>query len=155
MKELLLNQDERVRQFVATLNRRPADFGPSTAIGVMLNSELHAGIVYNNFRGFDLSMHVSAVSPKWCSRRIVGMLLSYPFRQLGCVRVSALISARNDRARKLLRQLGFHAEGIHPLAWEGTEDALSFGMTRDDAARWIGAGEEPHGQEQSIDARSA
>lgn len=139
MRALLYNEDERVRRFVAGLSGREPDFGPSTATGVLVDGELIAGIVYNEFRGYDLSMHVSASSPKWASRKIVGTLLAYPFAQLGCVRVTAMISATNDRARKLLRQLGFHVEGFHPLALYGREDALSFGMLRADAARWIGA----------------
>lgn len=154
MRALLYNEDDRVRRFVAGLSGRPADFGPSTAIGVLFGDELVAGIVYNEFRGYGLSMHVSATSPKWASRRIVGTLLAYPFVQLGCVRITATIAATNDRARKLLRQLGFHVEGLHPLAWEGRKDALSYGMTRADAARWVAfRGED--GQELTVHARAA
>lgn len=155
MRDLLYNEDERVRRFVNALNGRATDFGPSQAIGVMLDGDLVAGIVYNQFRGYDLSMHVSASSPKWCSRKIVGTLLAYPFVGLGCVRVTATIAASNDRARKLLRQLGFHVEGLHTLAWEGREDALSFGMTRADAARWVGALRGEDGQEFPEHARAA
>jgi len=155
MRALLYNEDEKVRRFVNAVNRRETDFGPFKAIGVTLDGDLVAGIVYNNFRGYDLSMHVSATSPKWGSRKIVGTLLAYPFVGLGCVRVTAQIAASNDRARKLLRQLGFHIEGLHPLAWEGREDALSFGMTRDDAARWVGALRGEDGQEFTQHARAA
>jgi RimJ/RimL family protein N-acetyltransferase len=155
MRQLLYHQDDRVRQFVATINKRAPDFGLSTAVGVTLDGELIAGVVYNNYRRFDLDMHVSATSPKWASRKIVGTLLAYPFVQLGCVRVTATIAATNDRARKLLRQLGFHVEGFHPRAWEGREDALSFGMLRSDAARWIGALRGESGQVESEHASAA
>lgn len=137
MRELLFNEDERVMRFVSAINRRQPDFGPATAIGVTLDGELIAGVVYNNYRRFDLDMHVSASSPKWASRKIVGTLLAYPFVQLGCVRATATIAVSNDKADKLLRQLGFHLEGYHPMAWEGREDALSYGMQRSDAARWV------------------
>lgn len=151
----LYGEDERVRQFVAGINRRAPDFGPSSAIGVTLDDELVCGVVYNNYRRFDLDMHVSATSPKWASRKIVGTLLAYPFVQLGCVRATATIAATNDRARKLLRQLGFHCEGFHPMAWEGREDALSYGMLRSDAARWVEALRGMDGQRQSEHAAAA
>lgn len=152
---LLYGEDDRVRRFVAGLNNRTPDFGPSAAIGVTLDGELVCGVVYNNYRRFDLDMHVSASNPKWASRRIVGTLLAYPFVGLGCVRVTATIAATNDRARKLLRQLGFHSEGFHPLAWEGREDALSYGMLRSDAARWIGALRGEDGQVEPEHAAAA
>lgn len=156
MRDLLYREDERVARFVSGINGRETDFGPFRAIGVTLDGELVAGIVYNQFRGYDLSMHVSATSPKWCSRKIVGTLLAYPFVGLGCVRVTAQIAVSNDKARKLLRQLGFHVEGWHPLAWEGVEDALSFGMTRIDASRWIGALRGEDGQQEFTEhARAA
>lgn len=154
-RTLLFGEDDRVRRFVASINGRPADFGPSSAVGVLLDDELVCGVVYNNYRRYDLDMHVSATTPRWASRRIVGTLLAYPFSQLGCVRVTATISSENDKAAKLLRQLGFHCEGYHPMAWEGQGDALSFGMLRSDAERWIGALREVHGKEQSVHSRAA
>jgi RimJ/RimL family protein N-acetyltransferase len=154
-RALLFGEEDAVRRFVDRVNGRITNWGPSQAIGVTLDGELVCGVVYNNYRRFDLDMHVSAISPRWASRRIVGTLLAYPFVGLGCVRVTATIAATNDRARKLLRQLGFHSEGFHPMAWEGREDALSYGMLRSDAARWIGALRGTDGQRQSEHAAAA
>lgn len=150
-RELLIGDDDRVRAFVGRINRRIPDFGVSRAIGVLVDGELIAGIVYNEFRERQLTMHVSALNPSWASRRIVGELLATAFVTNNCVRVNAVVSATNRKVQKFLKQLGFSCEGMHPLGWMGTEIALSFGMTRDQAAKWLVVPEEKsHGQIQPV-----
>ena len=137
MLQILLGQTEVVRAWVGE-RVGCRDFGPSEAIGVVRDGELIAGVVYNELRGFDLQMHIAASSPRWASRRTIDSLLSYPFKQLGCVRVTAVVPRSNHRARALLQKLGFRLEGTHRQAWDGRQTALSYGMTRRMAAKWIG-----------------
>lgn len=133
MLQILINQSDDIRRFVGG-QVGCQDFGPSEAMGVLLDGELICGVVYNELRDFDLKMHIAATSPRWASRRTVDSLLGYPFRQLGCVRVTAVVPRGNHRARDLLGHLGFRMEGTHRLAWDGRQTAISYGLTRKMAA---------------------
>ena len=142
MLQILIGQTDAVRDFVGE-KVGCRDFGPSEALGVVLDGELVAGVVYNEHRDFDLKMHIAATSPRWASRRTIDKLLGYPFRQLKCVRVTAVVPRANHRARALLQKLGFKMEGTHPQAWDGRQTAISYGMTRKMASKWIR--DEAHG----------
>ncbi len=144
MLQVLINQSDAVRQFVGE-RVGCRDFGRSEAIGVVLDGELIAGIVYNEARDFDLKMHIAATSPRWASRQTIDKILGYPFRQLGCVRVTAVVPRGNHQARILLHKLGFRMEGTHKLGWDGRQTAISYGLTRKMAAKWIGEKDEAHG----------
>lgn len=107
-------------------------FGPYTAIGVAAQDGYPlAGFIYHRFRGFDVEISGAAQSPRWAQRGVVHALLYYPFEEMGCVRVTMLTAKRNKRARRLLRFLGFVEEGTHALAYDGTYDACSYGLTRE------------------------
>lgn len=107
-------------------------FGPYTAIGIAAPDGYPlAGFIYHRFRGFDVEISGAAQSPRWAQRGVFHALLHYPFEQMGCQRVTMLIARRNKRLGKLLRFIGFTQEGTHPKAYDGTWDALSFGMTKE------------------------
>lgn len=142
---MLINQPEAVRGFVTAQVGGNPDFGPSEAMGVLSDGELICGVVYNTFRGFDLNMHIAATSPKWASRRTIDSILGYPFRQLGCARVTAVVPRGNHQARNLLQKLGFRMEGTHKLGWDGRQTAITYGLTRKMAAKWIGEKDAAHG----------
>jgi RimJ/RimL family protein N-acetyltransferase len=143
MLQILIGQTDAVRGFVGE-RVGCRDFGPSEALGVVLDGELIAGVVYNEHRDFDLKMHIAAASPRWASRRTIDKLLGYPFRQLKCVRVTAVVPRGNHQARNLLQKLGFKMEGTHKFGWDGRQTAISYGLTRKMAAKWIGE-ENGHG----------
>ena len=99
-------------------------------------------MLYNEFHdnGFGLNtitMHASSTSPAWCTPFTLGKLLAYPFVELGCIRMTTYNALSNERAHKVLKRIGFKLEGWHPLAWHGVEDALSWGLARNDAMKWI------------------
>lgn len=135
MNQLVFGYDKEIADWVAKRVPRPFDpknLGPFTAIGVMQDGKPIAGFVYSRYRkNVDIEITGAAVSPKWARRGICCALLSYPFEQLGCVRVTMITAKKNKRLRKLLKFLGFTEEGTHALAYDGKYDACSYGLTRD------------------------
>lgn len=116
------------------------DFGQYVAIGIVHADDLIAGIVYNNHRAYfgrshDIDMTIASTDPAWCSRTILSGLFAYPFRQLGCRRVTAVTRVENAPARRFLVRLGFREEGVLREALP-TGNAAIYGMLAEEC-RWL------------------
>lgn len=151
MNRLVFGYDKDVAEWVAKrvpLPFDPKDMGPFTAIGVMRDGKPIAGFIYSRFNGFDIEISGASVSPQWASRGVCFALLSYPFEQLGCVRVTMKVAKKNKRLRKRLKTtLGFVEEGVHALAYDGKFDACSYGLTR---TRWLTGKFGPQARKEKI-----
>ena len=132
--KLVLGQDDAVAAWVA---RKigfddPDFFGPCKAIAVAdANDVPLAGVVFSDFREWNRSCSVSiaAESPRWATRGVIHALLSYPFDQLGCQRVTTFCRLSNARALKLCKGLGFVREGVARYGF-GDEHAVVMSMLR-------------------------
>src|SRR6185437_5777029 len=120
---------------------------PNTSIGVVHRNELVAVAVFNNFRLPNIEITFVTSSPRWASPGAVRAILRYPFVQLRCKRLTAIIEATNQPARAFLCRLGFKLEGIHPDVF-ASGAAETYGLLRKDAQRWV-AEESPLEQIQS------
>lgn len=121
-------------------------FSPCVAVGLMEGGELVAGCVYNNYRkgSQDIEMTFASVHPSWASRRTLKNFFWYPFIQLGCVRVTAIVAKKNKKVRKFVERVGFKQEGVMRKAMNGVEDAVIYGMLSREC-KWIK--EMNHGKE--------
>lgn len=130
--------DEVVKQFVDDRlpYRRGDGFGPSTALGVIRNGRLVGGVVFHCFRGHDLEISIASDTPMWASKKTFARLYAYPFRQLGVARITCITGRKNKPVRRLAGASGFRLEGVHRKALDGVEDAMSYGLLRDDC-RWL------------------
>jgi RimJ/RimL family protein N-acetyltransferase len=125
------------------------DFGPCIAIGVLHKADIVAVAIYNKYLHPNIEITFVTSSPRWQSPGAVRGILSYPFKQLNCNRITATTEATNQRARAFLCRLGFKQEGYHPDVFM-TGDAVSYGLLRSDAARWLA--EEAHVKSPTRDA---
>lgn len=116
------------------------DFGPCTTIGVVKNNSLAAVLVYNNYQWPNIEMSLATSTPYWASREVLRGIFRYPFVQLGCKRVTAVMAESNVMGRAFVVRLGFVQEGVH-VDMLKTGNAVSYGMTRASAKRWIGRDE--------------
>lgn len=133
---LLFGADEALQKWAAD-RLNIADFGPCTTIGVIRSGELAAVLVYNNYRWPNIEMSLATATPYWASREVLRGIFRYPFVQLRCKRVTAVAAEENTSVRRFMERLGFVQEGIH-IDMLKTGNAVSYGMTRANAARWIG-----------------
>ena len=136
------------------------DFGPCAAIGIcdgplrhvvptdrngracasvvtVPDGPLIAGVVYNNYRESNIEMTIASTSPHWCKRGILRALFRYPFEQIGCRRVTAIADCMNVHVRGFLSRLGFLQEGEMRRAYRNGNDAVIYGMLREECS-WIG-----------------
>jgi RimJ/RimL family protein N-acetyltransferase len=113
------------------------DFGECATFAVLDDRQLIAGIVFNNYRGHDIEVTMTSISPRWCTRSIMRTVFSYPFHQIGCKRITASVEDTNQPVRAFLCHLGFRQEGVMRQAYRTGRDAVIFGMLRDEC-RWLG-----------------
>lgn len=113
-----------------------SDFGPCVTIGVVHKGDIVAVALYNKYLHPNIEVTFVIASPHWASPGAVRSILSYPFVQLNCKRITATTEATNQRARAFLCRLGFKQEGYHPDVF-ANGDAVSYGLLRKDAVRWL------------------
>ena len=134
----VFDEHENVAEWVkARLPMIRNGFGPCAAIGIIRNGLAIAGVVYHEYRGWDMQLSMAADSPYWCSRRTLNILLGYPFNQLHVARITACTAKGNKRLRSLVERLGFVLEGTHPRGFDGRETLLTYGLQREQAYKWI------------------
>src|SRR5512139_1266008 len=129
---ILIGADELVGEMVKSRipHMRGKDWGHYTALGVILNGVLVGGVVFNNYRGFDIHMSAAFDRPGWARRGVLRALCSYPFNDLGVRRVSAITGRKNKKAKKTLIDLGFVFEGVARKGLDGVDDAFCYSMLR-------------------------
>ena len=135
---VLAGDDAAVAEWVRRRLPGATGFGHSSTLHVVEGGNIIASVVYHDYLGHDIKMTIAAISPRWALRGVIRALLHYPFRELGCARVSAIAARRNRRSRKLLIGLGFKLEGVARKGFDGVQDAMIYGLLRVDARRWIG-----------------
>jgi len=147
MSDIVLgSQDTREGNILAEWCRRQISdcegFGPwFTTIGFRKEGVIQAVVVYNNYRAPNIEASIACVDPKWTTRTNLGVAFSYPFTQLGCSRVTAIVDKKNRRARKFLagkdggHGIGFKLEGVLRQASPNGEDMMIYGLTRDEC-KW-------------------
>lgn len=138
----VLIADDRLLDWIAArLPHVGADHdwhGRARAIGIGMDGEIIAGMAVldmdKRFGNAEIAM--AATTPRWASRSTIRKLLSYPFEQLNCRRITTVTAASNEVALKMNRQLGFQQEGVMRKAL-GDEDAIIMGLLKEEAERWL------------------
>lgn len=121
---------------------------PCKALGVARHGRFIAGVVYGNHVWPDIHVTCAADDKTWCTRQVLRAIVNYPFRQLGCSRITCITEDRNLPTQAFLEHFGFTEEGRHPFFFPDGGTAVSFGLYRE-TCRWL---EEPNGQIRSSSA---
>ncbi len=114
MIEIIAQPKLEVAEFVNARQGLPLDhsWGYFTALGLVKDGALQAGVIFNNIDGTNLCMHVGAVDGrKWATPKFVFSVFDYPFNQLGMRRVTAPIKGSRKRAIEFVKNLGFTHDG--------------------------------------------
>ncbi len=128
---LVFGADAVVAEFVRRRLPLASSFEPCTAIGVIRDDTLIGGVVYHEYIPQLKSLQVSFAfdTPRWATKEVLRAVCEYPFLQLGCVRVSALVAKKNKRSRQMVEHIGFKLEGVARKGF-GTDDACIYGLLR-------------------------
>lgn len=124
---LVYGQDARVGAWVC--ERTGGLYSPidSNTIGLEKDGKLIAGVVFDQYNGRSIAMHVAGEG-RWCTREFRNAAFGYAFKFLAVAKVIGLVDSSNDRARKLDEHLGFRLEArIADAAPSG--DLLLYTMT--------------------------
>lgn len=150
---LLLGYDREIAEWVRGQLDMSGGFGDCSAIGIVKDDKLVAGVVYYNHRPPGIEMAIASTTPKWCTRKILFHLFDYPFNQLGVRRITALVDSTNQPVRAFDERLGFVHEGTlrqgHP-----NDDAEIYGMLKSEC-RWINERSEDSGKKEFEFAKTA
>lgn len=110
--------------------------GCGAAIGLEKHGRLVAGVLFDNFNGANINMHVASDGSKnWMCREYLWFCFYYPFKQLGVKRITGLVAESNLAARRFDEHIGFELEtSLKDAAPDG--DLLVYRMTPD-KCRWL------------------
>lgn len=136
MKTIVWDQPVRVGQWVCA--RTGGAFEPTvaTAIGLEQDGQLIAGVVFDNYTGRSIAMHVAGEGGHWMTRAYAKACFGYVFNQLKVGKVIGLVDSENHAARRYDEHLGFRLEATITGAGK-TGDLLIYTMTPAEC-RWIG-----------------
>lgn len=113
MKQIVTGHDNDIGQWVFA--QAGAEWTPNrgTAIGLVENGEILAGVVYENFNGRNCFVHLSAVpGRRWLNREFLWFGFHYAFEQLGCERITGMVASTNKQAMRANEHVGMELESI-------------------------------------------
>lgn len=106
------------------------------SIGLLENGRIIGGVVYTMYTGNGIMMNVAGGYKGWINRAFLRAAFAYPFKQLGCTRVSGLVRADNYAAQQFDERLGFKREGLVRRGDDDGTDLIMYGMLREEC-KWI------------------
>jgi RimJ/RimL family protein N-acetyltransferase len=103
--------------------------------------ELAGGVIYREYTGASIQMHVASFCLNWLSRDLLWVCFDYPFNQLGCSKVFGPVPEHNEQALAFDLRLGFKYDAIirgvfHSAGNGSTGDLLLLSMRREDCP-WL------------------
>lgn len=97
------------------------------------DGEVIAAIVYDEFNGSNVFMHVAATpGRRWMTRAFLHNAFLYPFVQMGANRITGWVEADNLDARRFDEHLGFRPEAVLKGAGSKGQDVILYVMHRED-----------------------
>jgi RimJ/RimL family protein N-acetyltransferase len=112
---VLYGHDANIAAWVQARIPNITSFGQCSALGVISgDGKPLAGIVFHDYQPAygTIQISMAAESPRWASRRIIGEILSYPFKQLGVRKIWTATPLKNERAIRFNKGIGFKQEAV-------------------------------------------
>lgn len=136
MSRRFLINDSRVTKFVAE-SVGSADFTSHTSIGVERDGEVIAGVIYENWNGKNVFMHVAArCGSRWLTKGFAKLVFGYAFSALGVSRITGVVPESNSHALRFDSGMGFEHEATLKGAAPDGGDLLVLRMFKE-SCRWI------------------
>lgn len=109
------------------------EFGNCRAIAVLKDEELAAGLIYHNYDEAAGVIEISAAAwaKGWMTRRVLGVMYSYPFKDCGCQAVVQRVPDEDTAQHRMLKAYGFERYRIPRL--RGRDKAENVYVLTDDA----------------------
>ena len=115
----------------------------SAAIGWLRDDDLTAGIYYEDFTGASITATIAMAPGAVMPKDFLWTIFDYPFNQLGCDKMVALIADNNWKSKNLVEKMGFTKEAEVANYYPAGEALTIYTITKA-ACRFL---EKEHGQE--------
>jgi RimJ/RimL family protein N-acetyltransferase len=126
---VVVGQDARVGPWVC--ERTNGEYSSGSTIGLEVAGELVAGVLFDNYNGTSVCIHVASDGTKrWLNREFLWFTFHYAFNQLKVKKLVGPVPASNAAALKFDLNLGFVEEARITDACEGG-DLIFLTMTRE------------------------
>lgn len=135
-KVIVTGQKERVGAWVAARVGQDGEWSNWEAIGLEVNGDLIAGVVFDSYvPGARCCMHVAGIGRNWLNRAFLWTCFDYAFVQMGCQVVIGLVNADNQDALRFDLHIGFEEVTRIPNG-AGDCDLVVLAMQRK-TCRWL------------------
>jgi RimJ/RimL family protein N-acetyltransferase len=104
----------------------------AVGLGIVQDEQLIGGFVFSNFTGHNIEVSAAVDRASWVTRGTLDQMFGYPFRQLGCTRITAITREDNKRTQRILTGTGFVQEGRARKGWDGKYDAIIYGILKEE-----------------------
>ena len=136
MKQIIVNQDERVGAWVAERTGRTCPWGAFSAFGVEEDGNLIGGVIVDNYtRNARATIHAAGEGKRWVSREFLFAVFDYVFRQLGCRVLLNVVSVGNTASMQGIVKLGFTE--VHRVPNGAGDCDLAIFVMQRQACRWL------------------
>ena len=108
-------------------------------IGFVENDNIFGGLIFSDYDGYNIFVHLALETPRVCQRRFIKMMFSYCFIQLKCSRMTAMCVNGYTRNEKLLKGVGFTKEGVIRKVMKVKDkfvDSAIYGMLKEEC-KWV------------------
>jgi len=119
---LIFDDKKRVGQWVADQVEYLAEWGGYYAMGVELNGEIVSGTVIQSWTDTNVVSYFAVARPTKLLPALFDHTVFYTFAQLGVRRMTAFVSADNEKSMRLTSHIGFVTEGVMREAQDNGAD---------------------------------
>lgn len=126
--------NQAIADFVAShIDGCERGFARFTTLGVMVQGQFIAGVVYHNYspEAGVIELSAASTSKRWLTRPVLKAMFSYPFDEIGCQLAVLRVSEENRGMVGIARRFGFTSYRIPRLRGRG-EAEIIFTLTDDD-----------------------
>ena len=110
--------------------------GAGEAIGFTFAGKMAAGCIYTDFNGSNIRMGFALEDRRFMNRSTLWAAFAYPFLQLGCRRVTAIVDCANFASLAFVEHLGFAYEATFEDAAPNGDHQIVFRMLASEC-KWI------------------
>ena len=127
---------DAVVEWVARKTNDYGNFGCARGIGWERSGRIVAGVAYAEWNGPNVVCHIASDgSKRWLTREYLWTIFDFPFRQLGCRRITVCVGEGNSASRLFVEHLGFELEAALQAA-HPTGDLMVYRMLKSNC-RWL------------------
>jgi RimJ/RimL family protein N-acetyltransferase len=126
---VVLDRSRQVGEWVCSRLNSHFNADLDAAIGLEKAGRLVAGVVFDNYRGASICIHVAAEGGHWLTREFLRAVFDYAFNAAKVNKLIGPVDSTNESARRFDEHLGFVPEAILTGAGR-TGDLILYTMTR-------------------------